>query len=261
MARVARRLATNSAATPRWWKAAAASSAVSPAPMITTLRPERSPSSRSATVAASEEIDIAPWPIVVSERTRPPVDSASRKRRSRVGPLVPAALASSCARRTWPRISASPTTIESRPEATRKRWRGTSSSLSVKRTSSRSSVETPPRWASTSTSPARAARASSASTVISVRLQVEIATSSWIEPAPAASSPSTCPAPSFGSARRSRSATGAVRCETPMVSSSLTTRPPRAPPPGPQPYSGSQPARHRAHPGAPGSHRPCGRGP
>ena len=53
------------------------------------------PSVRWASSTATEEIDIALWPIWVSERARPPALSAPRKRRLRTGPVAPSTSASS----------------------------------------------------------------------------------------------------------------------------------------------------------------------
>ena len=53
------------------------------------------------------------------ERTRLPVVSAAANRRFDSGPVLPARIAASCARRTWPWISASPTIIDSSPAVTR----------------------------------------------------------------------------------------------------------------------------------------------
>ena len=58
-------------------------------------------------------------PISVSVRTRLPVVSAAANRRLVSGPVQPARIAASCARLTWPWISASPTIIDSRPAVTR----------------------------------------------------------------------------------------------------------------------------------------------
>jgi glutamyl-tRNA reductase len=58
-------------------------------------------------------------PISVSVRTRLPVLSAAANRRLENAPVVSARIAASCARLTWPWISASPTIIDSRPAVTR----------------------------------------------------------------------------------------------------------------------------------------------
>ena len=64
-------------------------------------------------------------PMAVSERVRRPAAIAVLKSRARTGPVV--ACASSNASRTCPRISASPSTSESSPAATRQRCRAVSS--------------------------------------------------------------------------------------------------------------------------------------
>ena len=62
-------------------------------------------------------------PSDVSVRTRLPHSSADWKRRLVTARAVPASAARRCASRICPRICASPRTIESSPEATRKRCR------------------------------------------------------------------------------------------------------------------------------------------
>ena len=59
----------------------------------------------------------------VSRRTRrDDLERARKARGSRIGPAVPDFSARSCVVFTWPRICGSPTTSESRLEATRNRW-------------------------------------------------------------------------------------------------------------------------------------------
>ena len=73
-----------------------------------------------ATAACETEVM---WrPMAVSVRARLPASSAWRNRRLRVGPAAPSSRARSQACFTWPRISLSPSTAESSPAATAKRW-------------------------------------------------------------------------------------------------------------------------------------------
>ena len=118
-ARSAWRLATKIVPAPWSASARAVSSLVSPAPRITTWRSARPPSTLSARSTATEGTLTRLEPIPVSERTRLPVVSAAANRRLDSGPVQPAASADSCARLTWPWISASPTIIDSRPAVTR----------------------------------------------------------------------------------------------------------------------------------------------
>ena len=94
-ARSRRRLATNMVATPWSLSAFAVSSAVSPAPMISTRRAERSPSALRAASTATEATLAPPAPIAVSVRTRLPVASAARNSLLVSGPVVRAASAAS----------------------------------------------------------------------------------------------------------------------------------------------------------------------
>ncbi len=125
-ARSAWRFVTNIVVTPRSDSARAVSSLVSPAPMMTTWRSERSPSFSSASPTATDETDACPSEIFVSVRTRLPVCSAAVNRRFVSGPVVPAASAVSYARLTWPWTSTSPTIIDSNPLVTRNSWRAAS---------------------------------------------------------------------------------------------------------------------------------------
>src|SRR5580692_3307507 len=78
------------------------------------------PRSQLAGLAGAEDDDVTRLePIPVSERTRLPVVSAAANRRLDSGPVAFARIAFSCARRTWPWISASPRIIDSRPAVTR----------------------------------------------------------------------------------------------------------------------------------------------
>jgi hypothetical protein len=112
--------------TPCACSASAVSSAVSPAPTISTCLAVRSPSAARAASTATEATLPRPAEIEVSVRTRLPVASAARNSWFVSGPVVRAASASSYARLTWPWTSDSPMTIDSRPLATRYRWRAAS---------------------------------------------------------------------------------------------------------------------------------------
>ena len=118
-ARSAWRLATKIVPAPWSASARAVSSLVSPAPRITTWRASRSPSTLCARSTATEGTLTRLAPIAVSVRTRLPARSAAANRRLVSGPVAPALTAASCARRTWPWISASPTIIDSSPAVTR----------------------------------------------------------------------------------------------------------------------------------------------
>ena len=95
IARSRRRLATNIVETPCSVSARAVSSAVSPAPMISTWRPARPSSAARATSTATEATLPPPAPTAVSLRTRLPVASAARNSLLVSGPVVRAASASS----------------------------------------------------------------------------------------------------------------------------------------------------------------------
>ena len=88
IARSRRRLATNIVVTPWSCSAWAVSSAVSPAPTITTWRSARSPSASRAASTATEATEARPTEIAVSVRTRLPVASAARKSLLVIGPVV-----------------------------------------------------------------------------------------------------------------------------------------------------------------------------
>ena len=77
-----------------------------------------SATSSRACCAAIEEIESAPCPIAVSLRARRPTRIAVWKRRESSAVSAPAATVAANAPRTCPRISDSPTTIESMPAAT-----------------------------------------------------------------------------------------------------------------------------------------------
>ena len=117
------RFVTRISETPSSARSRAVSSAVSPAPMRRTLRPFSDSKMRAARPSARPATDVGFWPSAVSARTRLPHSRALMNSRFVTVRTVPAAVARRCASRICPRICASPTTIESRPAATRKRWR------------------------------------------------------------------------------------------------------------------------------------------
>ena len=107
-------------ARPASCSARAVSSAVSPAPMISDVA-RAEVAERVARGVDRDRGDARRGrrEIAVSVRTRLPVASAARKSLLVSGPVVRAPSARSYARLTWPWTSASPTTIDSRPLATR----------------------------------------------------------------------------------------------------------------------------------------------
>ncbi len=76
-----------------------------------------------------ELMETAYRPMCVSLRALRPTRTAVWKSRERTGLCVPAVVAAVKALRTCPRISDSPSTIDSMLEATRKRWRAASRSV------------------------------------------------------------------------------------------------------------------------------------
>ncbi len=125
-ARSSVRFATTSIVAPRERRFRAVDSLVRPAPTSTTRRRSSPSNTCSASAAAAAGIDAGLSPIAVSTRARRPARRAMRNVRPSRGPGEPASNASL----TWPRISPSPGTIESRPAATRKRWSAADSSAS-----------------------------------------------------------------------------------------------------------------------------------
>ena len=118
--------------TPLFASAAAVSLPASPAPTTRTVRPERSPSVLRASATAVELTETACRPISVCVRALRPTRIAVWNRREIAGVCVPAAVAAVNAPRTCPRISDSPTTIDSTPAATRNRCRAASRPVSAK---------------------------------------------------------------------------------------------------------------------------------
>ena len=96
-------------------------SPMSPAPMTRIERPSSEPR-RSAAMATAAVDTEATWrPMPVSVRARLPTSRAWRNSRFSCDPAACSVWARSHATRTWPRISASPITAESRPAATENR--------------------------------------------------------------------------------------------------------------------------------------------
>ena len=94
------------------------SSLMSPAPSTRARRPRSVPKTPSASFTATWGTESELSPIPVSERTCLPTLSEVWNRRLSTTPVRRSSVAALYASRTWPRISPSPTTIESRDEAT-----------------------------------------------------------------------------------------------------------------------------------------------
>ena len=105
----------------------------SPAPITSTRRPSRPPRRSPATVTAADGTDTAWRPMAVSVRARLPTSTAWRKTRDTSGPIMDSCSATRHASRTCPRISPSPTIIESTPAATPNRCATAASSWYVYR--------------------------------------------------------------------------------------------------------------------------------
>ena len=80
---------------------------------------------------AAEPIETARSAIRVSRRMRLATENERWKQRWRISPEAPAAAAAAYCSYIWPRICGSPTPLESRLAATRKRWRTASRSVWV----------------------------------------------------------------------------------------------------------------------------------
>ena len=104
-------------------KCVAASSIISPAPMKSTLWSFRLGKMRAASFTAAAAIETLAAPMRVVERTSFATAKERWNRRCSTLPSVPADSAARAASFIWPRICGSPSTIESRPEATRNAWR------------------------------------------------------------------------------------------------------------------------------------------
>ena len=190
---------------PRETRFRAVASLILPAPSSSTRRPSSSPNTCCASAAAADGTDAGLSPIAVSTRTRRPVCSACRKRRSSSGPGAPA----SNALRTWPRISPSPGTSESSPAATRKRCSAAASSRAGRAR----------RRASSARSPASSVSAATASLLgVVLPREVELGAVARREDDRLAAERelrASARHASRSSATRSRSSIGARWCETP----------------------------------------------
>ena len=122
-ARSSVRFATVMRAGPCAAKCVAQSSIISPAPMKSTFWSLRLGKMRAARRTAAAAIDTLAAPTWVVERTS--LATANERWNSLCSsvPSVPAASAARAASLSCPRICGSPSTIESRPEATRKTCR------------------------------------------------------------------------------------------------------------------------------------------
>ncbi len=104
-------------------KCVAASSIISPAPTNSTEVFFRSSNSRCARRTAAAAIDTECAPISVWLRTSLATAKVRWNSWCRWVPSASASCATRAASFIWPRICGSPSTIESRPEATRNAWR------------------------------------------------------------------------------------------------------------------------------------------
>ena len=100
-------------------KCVAVSSIISPAPISSSLWFEIDGKIRSASFTAAAAIEIDALPMSVCVRTSLATANVRWKRRLSTRPSVPADSAWRTACFIWPRICGSPSTIESRPLATR----------------------------------------------------------------------------------------------------------------------------------------------
>ena len=117
------RFVTRMRSAPSTASAFAESAPISPAPTSRIARPFRSPKifSTSSTATCDMRDDAAADVGLGADALG--VAKARLHRRDMYGPAACTALARPYASFTWPRICCSPTTIESRLAATRKRWR------------------------------------------------------------------------------------------------------------------------------------------
>mmetsp|Transcript_18553 Transcript_18553/g.54300 ORF Transcript_18553/g.54300 Transcript_18553/m.54300 type:complete len:267 (+) Transcript_18553:959-1759(+) len=151
-----------------------------PAPTIHTSvsaskgEPSTSSARMSASSAAADEMETAPFEIDVSERTRLPAATATLSRRPSTLPAEPSPEVAWVKHAfTWERICPSPTTSESSPPDTRSRCHTASSPPSMNRLSHRVCLSRPEcPWRNVSTSRMAALR-SAATRWSSKRLQVE----------------------------------------------------------------------------------------
>ncbi len=124
-ARSSVRLATASSATPARARVAAASEDMEPAPMISARLPRAHSVTGAPSASCSRPKVTSDWPALsmpVSLCARLPTRRACWKRSLRSRPAVCSSWPSASASLIWPRIWPSPTTIESSPQATEKRW-------------------------------------------------------------------------------------------------------------------------------------------
>ncbi len=104
-------------------KCVAQSSIISPAPMNSTLCSRRVGKMRAASLTDAAAIETLAAPTLVVERTSFATANECWKSLCSTVPSVPADSAWRAASFIWPRICGSPSTSESRPEATRNAWR------------------------------------------------------------------------------------------------------------------------------------------
>ena len=129
-ARSCRRPATARSAAPRLLNARAVPSPISPVPRIRTFAAARLPKMFEASSTATLATLTVPEDIPVWVRTCFAAWKAFWKTRFRTAPAVPDACAAAYASFTWPKISFSPRSWESRPLATSKRCRAASRPVS-----------------------------------------------------------------------------------------------------------------------------------
>ncbi len=132
-------------------KCVATSSTISPAPTNSTRVSRRSSKSCDASRAAAAAMLIECAPISVEVRTSLATANDRWNIWCSEPPRVPAVSASRTACFIWPRICGSPSTIESRPLATRKAWRAAEPPSSTYEWARKVCDGTPPTPASQST--------------------------------------------------------------------------------------------------------------
>ena len=199
----------------------AAARAVRVRPMTSARRPAGLPTRPRARTTTVEVSDEAPVASPVSARTRRPARSACATSCSTAGPVAAAAAALRCARRSWPRISGSPSTGDSSPAAVRSRCRAASVPCRTSTTVASSSKGQPARRARRPSSSSSRRPASGPTAYASTRRHV-LSTSASRAAAERASRAATGPTASLPMARRSRHRNGADVWETPTWTSWLT---------------------------------------
>ena len=115
------RLTTAVSAAPRRVAVETASEAIAPAPTTSTRSPARLLPG-TAWSRAALTMEGAAWAMSVSAWERLPIRRACWNSTLSAGPTVPSSWPRRSASRVWPRICPSPTTIESSPAETWKRW-------------------------------------------------------------------------------------------------------------------------------------------